>query len=296
MSRLKFTVVLPTTGNRGALLPYSIGSIQNQTIQDFEIFIIGDGLADATKELIRGLMAEDSRIKLFDHPKHERRGEPYRHQALQEADSDFVCYLCDRDMMLPNHLETLLKLLQTYNFASTTFISVKEDQSVILDQYITYYGAASDNDEDKVRKGHISLSNVGHTFELYHQLPHGWRTTPEHHPTDIYMWKQFQAHPKCNAISFYEPTIMYFKRGNFPGASVAEREKDLKLWADKIKDQDEIERIKGRAIGGLILEKNRLQWFKKKFSGNHPLLIKGYTPREALGTIYRKVANRLTHL
>lgn len=293
MSKTTFTIVLPTTGNRGALLPYSIGSIQNQTIQDFEIFIIGDGLADETKEKISGMMAKDSRIRLFDHPKHERRGEPYRHQALQQADSDFVCYLCDRDMMLPDHLETLQKLLQTYNFVSTTFVSVKEDQSLILNQYVTYYGAASNHEAERVKKGKISLSNVGHTLELYHQLPHGWRTTPQNYPTDIYMWKQFMAYSGCNAFSSYEPTIMYFKRGNFPGASVAEREKDLALWVNKIKEQDEIEKIKGRALGNLILEKNRLQWFKTKYLNKRNILIRGYTPREALGKIYRKVASRL---
>lgn len=296
MSRTTFTVVLPTTGNRGALLPYSIGSIQNQTIQDFEIFIIGDGLADETREKIHEMMENDSRIKLFDHPKHERRGEPYRHKVLQQADSDFVCYLCDRDMMLPDHLETLQKYLQEYNFVSTTFVSVERDQTLILNQYVAYYGAGSENDEERVKSGKISLSNAGHTLDLYHKLPHGWRTTPENHPTDIYMWKQFNSSPECNAYSYSGPTIMYFKRGDFPGASVAEREKDLKLWADKIKNQKDVEKIKEKALGNLILEKNRLQWFRTKFLRKSPLLIKGFTPREALGKIYRKVTSRLTIL
>jgi glycosyltransferase involved in cell wall biosynthesis len=291
MSRTKFTVILPTTGNRGALLPYSVGSIQNQTIQEFEIFIIGDGISDETRELIQKMMNEDSRIKLFDHPKHERRGETYRHKALQEADSDFVCYLCDRDMMLPDHLETMAGLLGDYNFASTTYIDVKEDQSLSMSQYIAYYGKASEN-RVAATGGAISLSNVGHTLEFYHQLPHGWRTTPRGQFTDVYMWQQFNTHPKCNAYSLEEPTIMYFKRGNFPGASVAERKRDLEKWSKRIANQDDIDQIKKKAIGGLILEKNELKGFMIKMYQS-PISIRGHTIKEAFHKLYQKAANLL---
>ena len=294
MSKTKFTVVLPTTGNRGSLLPYSIGSIQNQTIQEFEIFIIGDGISKETRELIREMKEKDSRIKLFDHPKHERRGEPYRHKALQHANSDFVCYLCDRDMMLPDHLETLAGLLKDYNFASTTYIDVKEDDRLSISQYIRYYGEASKNKE-KAQAGTISLSNVGHTLNLYHQLPQGWRTTPKDKFTDIYMWQQFNIHPQCNAYSDSRPTILYFKRGNFPGASVSERKSDLETWSKKITTQPDIDQIKKEAMAGLILEKNRLAWFMLKMYKS-PISIKGHTLKEFIAKLYQKAANLLKRL
>lgn len=286
MSRTTFTIVLPTTGNRGPLLPYSINSIQNQTVQDFEIFIIGDGLTNKTKELIHGMMDKDSRIKLFDHPKHERRGEPYRHKALQEADSDFVCYLCDRDMMLPNHLETLREVLQEYNFASTTFIDVKKDGTLNINQYAGYFGEASQHSQ-QAKGGSISLSNAGHSLDLYHQLPYGWRTIPEGQFTDIYMWQQFNAHPKCNAYSSPEPTIMYFKRGHFPGASVSERERDLEKWSEKIKTQKDINKMKEEALGNLIIERNKLKHFMVKMYKS-PISIRGHTLKEAFKKLYQK--------
>ena len=92
--KIKATVLVPTTKGRGVLLPYSIGSIQQQTIKEIEIFIIGDGVDEATREVIVDLMKVDNRIKFFDNPKGTRRGETYRHKALMEAaKGEIVCYL-----------------------------------------------------------------------------------------------------------------------------------------------------------------------------------------------------------
>ena len=113
------TVMVPTTAGRGPLLPISIGSILSQTVRDFELFIMGDGVDAATRIVIHDLMRHDARIRFFDHPKHERRGEPHRHAALAEARGKFICYLCDRDLMLPYHLEALEHLLCDSVFAHT---------------------------------------------------------------------------------------------------------------------------------------------------------------------------------
>jgi glycosyltransferase involved in cell wall biosynthesis len=81
-SPIKFSVIIPTSIDRGFILPHSIGSVLNQTVQDFEILIVGDGVNNSTKEVIHELIAKDSRIKFFDFPKHPRRGEENRHKVL----------------------------------------------------------------------------------------------------------------------------------------------------------------------------------------------------------------------
>ncbi|MDX1640193.1 MAG: glycosyltransferase family 2 protein [Balneolaceae bacterium] len=291
MSSLKATVVVPTTGDRGALLPYSIGSIQNQTVENIEIFIIGDGVSDNTRNVIEQLQSEDSRIKFFDHPKHERRGEVYRHAAIQEAKGEIICYLCDRDLMLPNHVETLYSLLGNYNFAYTAFIRVRRDHSVMWDHYPKYFGPASENDKDLVYQANISLSNVGHTLDFYHKLPHGWRTTPEDQYTDVYMWKQLLAHPECNAYSHFEATVLYFKRGNFPGAPVSEREKDLEFWFEKISTEEGIEQKKKEAVKGLL--DDRLQ-FRLQQMSNPLISVKGYDLTEVPSRIFQKFSKLLS--
>ncbi len=290
MKSKEFTIILPTTGDRGTLLPYSVGSIQNQTIENFELFIIGDGVSENTRTIIGKLMAGDSRIRFFDHPKHERRGEVYRHQALQQAEGNNVAYLCDRDLMLPNHLETLKNILTNYNFASTTFIEVRPDQSLTIGQYIGYYGASSEAAGARNRAS-ISLSNASHTLELYNKLPYGWRTTPKDKFTDIHMWIQFHNHHECNAYSHNEPTVLYFKRGHHPGIPVKERVKELSQWATKINTSENVEHIRNQAKGGLILEKVSL---KKKL--RTPVLIKGHTMNELPRKIIQKLSSRLKKL
>jgi glycosyltransferase involved in cell wall biosynthesis len=286
LDKCKATVVVPTTGERGSLLPYSIGSIQKQSIEDVEIFIIGDGVSDMTRKTIYELQEQDNRIRFFDHPKHRRRGEVYRHQALQDARGEFVCYLCDRDLMLPDHVEVLSGLLKTCNFAFTTFIRVREDQSVMLDHYTRYFGPAKKAKKKWVRTADISLSNVGHTLKLYQKLPYGWRTTPEGQFTDTYMWKQFLAHPDCNAYSHHKPTILYFKRGHFPGVPVSKRKKELELWSKKIVTEDVISKIKSDAVDELLEDRLR---FRLEAMSNPLISIKGYRLDELPSKIFEKI-------
>jgi len=285
-SKPKFTIILPTTGNRGALLPHSIGSIQNQTEQNFELFIIGDGIADPSKSIIKELQSSDPRIRFFDHPKHKRRGEVYRHQALKVARGRNVCYICDRDLWLPDHLETMDAILRDFNFASTTFINVHENQNLSTGQYIGYFGEASASDHPN--KIGISLSNAAHTIDLYHSLPHGWRTTPKGLFTDVYMWQQFLDHADCCAYSHTKPTSLYFKRGHFPGISVSQRVNELKKWSKKLQPAEAVQKLREEAQQGLLAE-----WSDLKMRSKSPLLIKGRRLAELPLAILQKVSNRL---
>lgn len=285
---MRATVIIPTTGNRGKLLSYSVESVQHQSIQDIEIFIMGDGVTDDTRDIIEKLQYKDSRIRFFDHPKHESRGEPYRHQALQHARGEFVCYLCDRDLMLPHHLETVAELLNDYNFVSTTFITMRKNRKLFINHPIEYFGPALENKPEIVKSGQIPLSTAGHRLSFYHQLPYGWRTTPKGQKTDVYMWKQFLDHPKCNAYSHIEPTILYFGRKQYPGHPVEDRREEIAYWSRKIMDPEEIERIQAIALKGLL--EDRLELRKKL---NSLLLIKGFTILELFPKILQKVSNLL---
>jgi len=257
MNKCLATIIIPTTGNRGTLLQHSIKSIQNQTIQDFEVCVIGDGVEQETKAQIKQISEKDPRILFFDFPKHQRRGEPYRHRVIQESRGDYIFYLCDRDLMFPNHLETLLKWLKRYNFVSSTFVDVRRDQSLRIGQYISYFGAGSES-EASPSKAWISLSNVGHSRYMYDLLKFGWRTTPKEQFTDIYMWEQFLAHPMCNPYSLPTPTILYFKRGNHPGDPVEARAQELAVWSEKISASDGPEEIMQSALAAVLIEHRRL--------------------------------------
>src|SRR5205085_4915460 len=94
------TVLVPTH-NHGYLIDFALRSVLNQTLQDFELLVVGDGMSDEGRERVRGFMAKDPRVRLFDFPKGPRRGEMHRHRVLTEAArGQIVCYLSDDDMFM----------------------------------------------------------------------------------------------------------------------------------------------------------------------------------------------------
>src|SRR4051812_23274970 len=118
------TVMIPTH-DHAPLLRYSLGSVQAQSVEDLEIFVIGDGAGADTRALVAELAAADPRIRFFDHPKGPRHGELYRHEALAEARGEIVCYQADDDLWLPEHVAELRTLLQDADFAHTIALEVE---------------------------------------------------------------------------------------------------------------------------------------------------------------------------
>ena len=228
---MKATVIVPTHGDRGPLLPHSLGSVLNQTESDLEIFVFGDGVSDDTRRVIQSLQQGDERIRFFDDPKDGRRGEARRHRHLREARGDIVCYLCDRDLMLPDHIDIMHGLLQQHNFAHTLMARIVPDGRVLLN--MRRYNLQRKADVDWIvapeRTYSLGLSVVAHTLEHYRELPHGWRETPSNVMTDHYMWAQFLVHPHNRPVSSDELSILYFPRGYAPGAP----SRTVSQWLDE---------------------------------------------------------------
>jgi len=72
-----------------------------------EILVVGDGAPPYTRDLVRSFANSDSRIRFFEFPKGERRGEAHRAVVLEhQASGQIVCYCADDDLWLPFHLES----------------------------------------------------------------------------------------------------------------------------------------------------------------------------------------------
>jgi len=82
----------------------------------------------------------------------------------------------------------------------------------------------------------LPLSTVAHRLSTYRSLPFGWRTTPRLDYTDHHMWVQFLEQPGCRAVSSFEPTILYFPRGEHPGWPVDKRLRELERWHEKMQE------------------------------------------------------------
>ncbi|HUW57769.1 MAG TPA: glycosyltransferase family 2 protein [Planctomycetota bacterium] len=231
---LTATILVPTH-NHGSTLWASVGSALRQTVSDIEVFVIGDGVPDETRDIMAEMMRGDSRVRFFDHPKGPRHGEVYRHEALREARGRIVCYLSDDDLYLPHHVERMTELLKDADFAHTVAVAVQPDGSIstwTVDLELPVY-----RDELLASRNRIPFSAGGHTLSFYGQLADGWTTTPVGTPTDLYMWQKFLRHPACRFRSGRTPTVVVFPSPERGHMTAAERLQELQTWTSRIGDE-----------------------------------------------------------
>lgn len=249
------TVLIPTH-DHGPLLRYSLESALAQTVADLEIFVIGDGVPDVTREIIGELQSRDARIRFFDHPKGPRHGEVYRHAALQEALGEVVLYLCDDDLWFPEHVETMLALLrdEVLNLASAVALRIALDGSFVVRRH-----DVSRHRERLLAGGRgIPLSCGAHTMTAYRGLPHGWRTTPSGIATDKYMWQQFVADPACRVGSASRLTVLSLPSPYRVSMTLDERVVELAGWAARVADPDDRGEIHAQACAWVLEENGEL--------------------------------------
>ena len=225
------SVLIPTTGDRAALLEHSVASVLSQTVDDLEVLVVGDGASTATEAWATSV---DPRVRYFGFPKDSRRGERNRHRVLSDhARGDLVLYLCDRDLWLPTHVEEMRAVLADADFGHTLRFTMKED-----DRPSAPVGLDLTDPDDRSRAAWstnvLPLSIAGHTMAAYRRLPHGWRTTPPGRPTDRHMWMQFLEQPGIRVAATAWPTVLSFKR---PATwTVDQRLEVLIRWSPRVAD------------------------------------------------------------
>ena len=230
MARPEATVLIPTF-DHGETLRFAVETALAQT-RTVEVFIIGDGVPERSRGMIRGLVARDDRVRFFDHPKHESRGEPYRHAALREARGRIVCYLCDRDLWLPDHVERMAALLVNADFAHSLSLHVMPGDG------FRFFPADLMLPEHRARMltrfNRVAFSCAAHTLDFYHRLERGWEITPRGKPTDWHMFQQFLGCGDCRCVSGTWPSAITFPSPPRIDWSEERRVAELKCWTEKI--------------------------------------------------------------
>ncbi len=123
--------VIIVTYNRPQLLPLAIKSVLGQTYQDFEILIIDNGIEQPAKKILAGL--DDSRIKYL--PQIENTDcSGGKNIGIKYAIGEFVAFLDDDDIWLPEKLELQVKALEQatseVGFCFTAITEVRDEGEI----------------------------------------------------------------------------------------------------------------------------------------------------------------------
>lgn len=105
----KISVIIPLL-NRGPYIGRAIDSVLNQTIQNFEIVIVDGGSDDDGPIIVKSF--NDPRIYFF--VQSGKGVSNARNEAVDYAKNEYVAFLDSDDEWMPNHLETILRLIHKY--------------------------------------------------------------------------------------------------------------------------------------------------------------------------------------
>ena len=183
-------MIIPTHSAHDTLA-FSVLSAINQSLPPYRVTIIGDGVTEKVRALSQKLVLKFSNVEFLDNPKLSNRGEKYRDSVIRASDADFISYLCDDDLYMPNHLEIMSRHLEDYDFVHPrpTFFNLSGAASFLR----------SGVESPEVRSWHkleppqntISLTGASHTRQSYLSLQEGWSAGPPEIWTDLYMWVKF---------------------------------------------------------------------------------------------------------
>lgn len=106
------SIVIPLY-NKAQSIENTIRCIQAQTFQDFEIVVVDGWSKDGSLEIIQGLAAEDSRIRVL--MQQNRHGvTPARNESIAAAKSERIAFIDADDYWEPTYLETLVRLMDDF--------------------------------------------------------------------------------------------------------------------------------------------------------------------------------------
>lgn len=107
MKSPKVSVIIPTY-NRVAVLYYALYSALNQTLQDFEIFVVDDASTDATQEFMSAI--SDPRVHYIRFETN-RKAAAARNAGMERARGEYIAFLDSDDEWWPTKLERQVEIL-----------------------------------------------------------------------------------------------------------------------------------------------------------------------------------------
>jgi hypothetical protein len=244
--------ILVPTHSHASTLALSVGSALAQTVTELEVLIIGDGVSPELRDVANALATADPRVRFVDHPKGENHGEAYRDLAIHDARSDAIFYLCDDDILMPDHVADLLDLLETRNFVQSKNGYFTEDGEAV-----PYVGDLADPAavaqmlRDDVTINFVSITGTAHSRRFYLDVGAPWGPTPPGMYPDWFQWRKLLRNSAFRGATSERMTALQFpsSQGGRDEWSPERRLEELERWAAiaaATNGQAEIDRIVAR--------------------------------------------------
>src|SRR5689334_5131336 len=103
--------VIIATFNQSRALRCAIRSVLWQTLQDFELLVVGDACTDDSEQVVTSF--DDPRVRWHNLAENSGNQPAPNNKGLELARGDYIAYLGHDDLWYPTHLETLVSRLET---------------------------------------------------------------------------------------------------------------------------------------------------------------------------------------
>ncbi|MBV9831180.1 MAG: glycosyltransferase [Marmoricola sp.] len=248
--------VLIPTHSHPATLPLTVDTVLRQRMPDLEVLIIGDGVTSEVRDVVEHLVTLDERVRFLDFPKGPHHGERYRHDAILAARGDAVMYLCDDDLLLPDHVGDLLELLETHDLVQSRNGYVHEEG------YIRAFADDLSDPEsrrlhlqDEPRFNSLSITGTAHSRLIYEKVDDPWDTTPAGWWPDHHQFRKLLREPSCRAATSRRMTALQFPTSIGRRAwTDEERLAEIRPWYDVVVSPGAQEEIDRRYAAGAELK------------------------------------------
>lgn len=191
------------------LIDLAIASVQAQTREDFELFVVCDGAPEATINAAREKAALDRRIRVFPFEKGERHGELHRDAVLREARGRFVCHIADDDLWLPHHLDGMAALLEEADFGHSFTLFLAPEVKPFLRLHDLADPAIRARLQTE-RWNYFGPTCAGYRLSGYRRLPVRWAPAPPEIWSDLHMWRKFLALPDISCATRFDVSTISF--------------------------------------------------------------------------------------
>ncbi len=237
-SKSKAHVIIPTHSAHDTLA-WAVASVMNQSLPPHRVTIIGDGATPEVRKVAAELSEKHNVVEFLDRPKLKNRGERYRDEVIKASDADFISYLCDDDLFMPHHLETMAQHLENYDFVHPRPTFVNPDG--------TFFFIPSGIESPRIKTWHrlvppqnsISLTGACHTRDAYLALDNGWDAGPPDVWTDLNMWVKFFANEGISTFTSEQTTTIKLMHSK-SDRDLLTRQQTVQRWYEVTSEPDKL--------------------------------------------------------